>query len=80
MARSCRLHDTKKIRCHKKKSRGDKRMEHVDSSPLQAVELLAAASLHGMLTNPSTTWFTLRYKDQSMDADDEAKLWLEVSN
>ena len=38
---------------------------------------MLAASLHGMLTNPSTPWFSLRYKDQGLDADDEAKLWLE---
>ena len=48
----------------KRRARGDKRMEQVfDSSPIQAVELLAA-SLHGMLTNPSTPWFTLRFKDE----------------
>ena len=63
----------------KKRARGDKRMEQVfDSSPIQAVELLAA-SLHGMLTNPSTPWFTLRFKDQDIDNEDEAKLWLEAS-
>ena len=63
----------------KKRSRGDKRMEQVfDSSPIQAVELLAA-SLHGMLTNPSTPWFTLRFKDEDIDNEDEAKLWLESS-
>ena len=63
----------------KKRSRGDKRMEQVfDSSPIQAVELLAA-SLHGMLTNPSTPWFTLRFKDEDIDNEDEAKLWLEAS-
>ena len=61
----------------KTRSRGDKRTELIfDSSPIQAVELLAA-SLHGMLTNPSTPWFSLRYKDEGLDADDEAKLWLE---
>jgi hypothetical protein len=61
----------------KKRARGDKRMEQVfDSSPIQAVELLAA-SLHGMLTNPSTPWFTLRFKDEDIDNEDEAKLWLE---
>ena len=61
----------------KTRSKGDKRTERIfDSSPLQAVELLAA-SLHGMLTNPSTPWFSLRYKDQVLDQDDEAKLWLE---
>ena len=38
----------------KKRARGDKRMERIfDSSPLQALELLAS-SLHGMMTNPST--------------------------
>ena len=63
----------------KKRARGDKRMEQVfDSSPIQAVELLAA-SLHGMLTNPSTPWFTLRFKDEDIDNEDEAKLWLESS-
>ena len=63
----------------KQRSRGDKRTELIfDSSPLQAVELLAA-SLHGMLTNPSTPWFTLRFKDQEIDNEDEAKLWLEAS-
>ena len=63
----------------KKRARGDKRMEQVfDSSPIQAVELLAA-SLHGMLTNPSTPWFTLRFKDEDIDNEDEAKLWLEAS-
>ena len=63
----------------KQRARGDKRMEQVfDSSPIQAVELLAA-SLHGMLTNPSTPWFTLKFKDEDIDNEDEAKLWLEAS-
>ena len=60
----------------KLRSKGDKRTELIfDSSPLQAVELLAA-SLHGMLTNPSTPWFSLRFKDD-MENEDEAKEWLE---
>ena len=63
----------------KTRSRGDKRTELIfDSSPLQAVELLSA-SLHGMLTNPSTPWFTLRFKDEEIENEDEAKLWLEAS-
>jgi len=63
----------------KQRARGDKRMEQVfDSSPIQAVELLAA-SLHGMLTNPSTPEFTLKFKDVEIDNEDEAKLWLEAS-
>jgi hypothetical protein len=49
-----------------------------DSSPLQALELLAA-SLHGMLTNPSTPWFTLRFKQAEADSDEEAKIWLEAA-
>ena len=61
----------------KSRSKGDKRTELIfDSSPLQAVELLAA-SLHGMLTNPSTPWFSLRFKQDEMENEDEAKEWLE---
>jgi len=61
----------------KTRARGDKRNELIfDSSPIQAVELLAA-SLHGMMTNPSTPWFTLRFKDEDIDNEDEAKIWLE---
>jgi hypothetical protein len=61
----------------KQRARGDKRTEMIfDSSPLQAVELLAA-SLHGMLTNPSTPWFTLKFKNEDINSDEEAKLWLE---
>ena len=61
----------------KSRSRGDKRTELIfDSSPLQSVELLAA-SLHGMLTNPSTPWFSLRFKEENMEFEDEAKEWLE---
>ena len=61
----------------KTRSKGDKRTELIfDSSPIQAVELLAA-SLHGMLTNPSTPWFSLRFKDSRLEMQDEAKLWLE---
>ena len=61
----------------KQRARGDKRTEMIfDSSPLQAVELLAA-SLHGMLTNPSTPWFTLKFKNEDINSEEEAKLWLE---
>ncbi len=63
----------------KTRSKGDKRTELVfDSSPMQAVELLAA-SLHGMLTNPATTWFSLRFKGGEFEDNDEAKAWLEDS-
>ena len=61
----------------KTRSKGDKRTELIfDSSPLQSVELLSA-SLHGMLTNPSTPWFSLKFKDTGMENEDEAKTWLE---
>jgi hypothetical protein len=51
----------------KTRSKGDKRTELVfDSSPMQAVELLAA-SLHGMLTNPATPWFSLKFKGTDLD-------------
>jgi hypothetical protein len=61
----------------KTRARGDKRMESIfDSSPIQALELLAA-SLHGMLTNPSTPWFALRFKEENADNEEEAKIWLE---
>jgi len=61
----------------KTRARGDKRNELIfDSSPIQAVELLAA-SLHGMLTNPATPWFTLRFKEEDIENEDEAKIWLE---
>ena len=61
----------------KTRSKGNKRTELIfDSSPLQSVELLSA-SLHGMLTNPSTPWFSLKFKDTGMENEDEAKTWLE---
>jgi len=61
----------------KQRSRGDKRSELIfDSSPLHAVELLSA-SLHGMLTNPSVPWFSLRFKNVDFVDEDEANEWLE---
>jgi hypothetical protein len=30
-----------------------------------------------MLTNPSTPWFSLRFKENDMENEDEAKEWLE---
>ena len=61
----------------KQRSKGDKRSELIfDSSPLHAVELLSA-SLHGMLTNPSTPWFSLRFKNVDTGDADEANEWLQ---
>ena len=57
---------------------GDKRMEKVfDGTAIHAAELLSA-SIHGMLTNPSTTWFDLRYLDDELNTDDESKEYLET--
>ena len=61
----------------KKRSSGDKRSELIfDGTAIHAAELMAA-SLHGMLTNPSTPWFDLRYANDDLNSDDEAKEWLE---
>jgi len=61
----------------KRRSPGDKRSELIfDSSPLHAVELLSA-SLHGMLTNPATPWFSLKFKNIDMVDEDAANEWLE---
>ena len=61
----------------KNRSPGDKRSELVfDGTAIHAAELLAA-SLHGMLTNGSTSWFSLRYSDPELNGDDEAMEWLQ---
>lgn len=61
----------------KKRTPGDKRTELMfDGTAVHAAELLSA-SLHGMLTNASTRWFSLRFRDTDLDGDDEAKEWLE---
>ena len=61
----------------KNRSAGDKRSELVfDGTAIHAAELLAA-SLHGMLTNGSTSWFSLRYSDRELNGDDEAMEWLQ---
>ena len=61
------------------RSPGDKRTDRLfDATAVHAAELLSA-SLHGMLTNASTPWFSLRYRDPALDADDIAKEWLEAA-
>ena len=61
----------------KKRSGGDKRTELLfDGTAVHAAELMSA-SLHGMLTNAATPWFGLRYENNELNADDEAKEWLE---
>ena len=62
----------------KNRSEGDKRTELIyDSTAIHAVELLAA-SLHGMLTSPSVPWFTLQYRNDRINQNDEASEWLEA--
>lgn len=61
----------------KKRTPGDKRTELVfDGTAIHAAELLSA-SLHGMLTNSSVRWFSLRFRDRELDKNDAAKEWLE---
>ena len=61
----------------KQQTPGNKRTELIfDGTAINAAELLSA-SLHGMLTNMSTPWFSLKFDEAEMNADDEAKEWLE---
>jgi len=61
----------------KKRTSGDKRSELIfDGTAIHAAELMAA-SLHGMLTNAATPWFSLRYENDDLNGEDEAKEWLE---
>jgi hypothetical protein len=67
----------RKADINKVRSPGDKRSELIfDGTAIHAAELMSA-SLHGMLTNPSTKWFSLRFGDLILDGNDEAKEWLE---
>mgnify|MGYP005698005577 CR=1 FL=1 len=51
----------------KVRSGGDKRTELIfDGTAIHAAELMSA-SLHGMLTNASTKWFSLRFQDRFLD-------------
>ena len=59
------------------RSRGDKRTERIfDGTALHSLELLAS-SLHGMLTNAATPWFSMRFKDEMISSVEENKEWLE---
>ena len=61
----------------KSQTPGAKRSELIfDGTAINAAELLSA-SLHGMLTNMSTPWFSLRFSNPAMNGEDEAKEWLE---
>lgn len=50
-----------------------------DSTAIQANHDLAA-SIHATLTNPSTKWSKIRYKDDALNNDEEAVRWLDSVN
>ena len=59
------------------RSKGDKRSENIfDGTAMNAAELLSS-SLHGMLTNAASPWFSMRFKDENISAMEENKEWLE---
>ena len=61
----------------KNRTAGDKRTELIfDNTAIHAAEVLSA-SLHGMLTSASTPWFSLRFRNDALNQNDEAKEWLE---
>lgn len=63
----------------KSRAAGQKRTELIfDGTAIHAAEMLAA-SLHGMLTNMATPWFTLRFTNSELNEDDVAKEWLEMT-
>lgn len=47
-----------------------------DSTAIMANQTLAA-SLHGSLTSPSTIWFTVKFKEDELNSNIEARRWLE---
>ena len=67
----------RKAEITKQRARGDKRHTLIfDATAIHALELLAA-SLHGMLTSSANRWFSLRFRETSLNDSDEAKEWLE---
>ena len=63
---------------NKSRSSGDKRTEFIyDGTALHASELLSS-SLHGMLTNAATPWFSMRFKNESLAMEEESREWLEA--
>ena len=63
----------RKADINKVRSPGDKRSELImDGTAGLAAELLAA-SLHGMLTNMSTKWFSLQYRNDDLNMNDAAR-------
>lgn len=50
--------------------------ELFDSTAVMAAQTLAS-SIHGSLTSPATRWFDLRFRDDALNKDTDAKNWLE---
>ena len=62
----------------KKRTAGDKRTDLIfDGTAIHAVELLSS-SLHGMMTSPSSPWFSMQYRNPELQQSDLANEWLEV--
>ena len=77
LARVCRFYAAKKSRDNSRSSKRHKRnLQIFDATAIHALELLAS-SLQGMLTSSANRWFSLRYKEDSLNDIDEAKEWLE---
>ena len=69
----------RKAEITKSRSRGDKRSASIyDATAIHALELLSS-SLHGMLTSSANRWFSLRFKSNILNENDESKEWLEDS-
>jgi len=61
------------------RAKGEKRGDELlDATGIHSNELLASA-LHSMLTNPSVPWFGITTGDESLDNNDEARMWLSDS-
>lgn len=48
-----------------------------DSTAILAANTLAS-SIHGALTNPSTRWFSHRFRDEELNVNDKATEWLQA--
>ena len=59
------------------RSPGQKRMQYIyDSTAIQAHEQLTSG-LHSLLTSPTLQWFGLRAEDETINADTNARIWLD---
>ena len=57
---------------------GGKRTERIfDGTPVLAMRQLAA-TIDGMIKPKTTDWFTIKSEDETLNADTDAKLWLEA--